>query len=507
VTTSGHYSGFRLPNNKEQRRLPSPLAFTRSLRLLTTVFAVSRSLRSLTTASLLTTPFPPTFLSFVLSHFLSLIFSVSPSAMTTPSTPLPTDSNDVKSPLSPSTLEEENRDLRRKMELMEAMMQKLLTPAVNPTSMEPLSAPRSSRSSPATVRVPPAQRPPLSVARSLQFRQPPLAPVATTSAAAPIDDHPSSAPPKSRSVIRVSPPQKFSGTARERSRADTWLGSVNDWLALTAEGLDDDKLIMTFGTVLDGSAQTWLRNLRNRADARNETLTLQDVFDIFMATYAGGMSQKMAEQRLNALVYGKGECKDLNALDSEFDRLTQELYPGAEESQAAIALLGGKYGEIIRKGDVVLWKEAMRSRPSTVEEWKAAVQDAYIIIETTKAHESRPPTERHEVRSTFYSKSSPSPSTSTYRSESVQVKEMEDEETKGESDEELQKAEVRSTPRAGSQPSKERLGTHLTFKQRSRLSELNKCWVCLEKGHRSFECEKKGKPGYPRKPTEADLKA
>ena len=76
-----------------------------------------------------------------------------------------------------------------------------------------------------------------------------------------------------------------------------------------------------------------------------------------------------------------------------------------------------------------------------------------------------------------------------------------------EGEEEMQKADVSSTSRPAFHSTRERLGSHLTFNARERLKVLNKCWICMGKGHRANECEKKGKPGYPRKPSEEDLKA
>jgi hypothetical protein len=438
--------------------------------------------------------------------------------MSTPSTPRPADSTDVKetqsssSAFPASTLEEENRDLRRRLEAMEGMMWSLLHPPAHSISAAPASTPIS-RSSPAYVPAPEPHRPPASVVRSLEFRQPPPAPVAPNSTTSPhrVEDVQSSFPPSKPRSRKVPAPEKFKGTAQERSTADTWLDSANDWLSLTAEGESEEVLIMMFGTVLEGSAKKWLGNLRKRAERERKQLTLQEVFDAFVRTYAGGLSQKMAEQKLATLVYGKGDCKDLNATDNEFDRLAQELYPGAEDSPAAISLLARIYSDTIRRGDEELWEKAMDAQPSTVDEWKAAAQNAYLVIETKKAHQSRSRADRQEVRSTFHSRSSPSTSTST----SVQVKKVEHDEASRDKpaqeeprdEEELQKTEVRGTPRSGSRPMSERLGSHLTFKQRAQLTELGKCWICLEKGHRSFECEKKGKSGYPRKPTAEDLKA
>ena len=434
-----------------------------------------------------------------------------------------------ESPTPAGTLEEvreENRDLRYRLEAMEAMMQRLLPPSATPFSTG--STPATPVSRPGIPRVPTVEphRPPSSVVRSLSFRPAPPAPTApsnpiTSPATAEVDQSP---PPLSKPRshhLKVHVPEKFSGTTQERVNSVIWLDEVVGWMRLTAAGESDDVLIEMFRNVLKGTAAKWFLNFRKRAERQGTQLTLQDVFDAFVRTYQGGLSQKMAEQKLNSLVYGKGECKDLTATENEFDRLAQELYPGAEDSEAAISLLASIYSNVIRHGDEELWEKAMDAQPSTLDEWKAAVQNAYIVLETKKAHHrfGKGRSDRQEVRTTYFSRSSPSTSTSTasssYRSNNgVQVKKVEHEDDshdKAQEDEEdeaeVQKAEVSQTSRSVSRPASERLGVHLTFKQRTRLAELNKCWICLEKGHRSFECEKKGKAGYPKKPTAEDLKA
>ena len=174
--------------------------------------------------------------------------------------------------------------------------------------------------------------------------------------------------------------------------------------------------------------------------------------------------------------------------------MSQELYPGAEESDAAIALLARIYSDTIRRGDEELWEKAMDAQPSTLDEWKAAVQNAYIVIETKKAHHRAARVDRPELRTPFHPRSSPSTS--------VHVKKADlDDEA------EVQKADVRGTSHPSAPPKQQGLGSHLTYSRRERLNELGKCWNCIERGHRAAECEHLGKPGYPRQPTAEDLKA
>jgi hypothetical protein len=420
-------------------------------------------------------------------------------------------------------------ETERRLDRMESLLHELLsrsTVTSSPTPVERPLKPRTptSRSSPATVRIPESRRPVSSVVRSLSFRQPlsvaladPVVPIpATSSSEEENEDKQSSPPPTlpSRS-LKAPAPKAFGGSSKERIHADTWLQSAVGWMTLTAPGESDETLIILFETVLGDSPKKWLQNFLKQEAAKRRRVTLQDVFDEFMVVYFGGVSEKLAEQQLNSLVYGKDECKDLVALDSEFDRLAMQLYPGSETSKAATALLARIYSEAIRRGDSELWEKAMDAQPSTLDEWKVAAQNAYVILETIKAHHDRA---RREVRGMHYSKYSPSTSSSTsaFRSNSaVQVQKVGAEETsEGTSqepgnEEEVQKAEVTGSnaPRPAFRPKFERLGGHLTFKKRSRLSDLGKCWICMEKGHRSFECEKKGKPGYPKQPTEEDLKS
>ena len=398
---------------------------------------------------------------------------------------------------------------------MHEMLSRLAAPPI-PVESSLTSPPPTpmSRSSPAIVRVPESRRP-TSAVRSLSFRQPSPAPKAPTSAALASEDEDedkkSSPSPKAPSrSLKAPAPKPFNGSSKEKANAVSWLRATGGWLRLTAPGESDETLITLFEGVLGDNPKKWLQNFQDREAAGHRRVTLQRVFDEFVMTYHGGVSEKLAEQQLNALVYGKGECKDLVTLDNEFDRLALELYPGWETSKAAISLLARIYAEAIHKGDEELWEKAMDAQPSTLDEWKVAVQNAYVVIETKKAHRSKARVDRQEVRTTYFSR--PAQSTSSSSSSSVQVKkvglEEDSHDTPGEEgEEEVQKAEVSSTSRPPFRSTHERLGSHMPFKHREQLMALNKCWNCLQVGHRAFHCEHKGKPGYPRKPTAEDLKS
>ena len=147
----------------------------------------------------------------------------------------------------------------------------------------------------------------------------------------------------------------------------------------------------------------------------------------------------------------------------------------------------------------------MDAQPLSLDEWMGAVQNAHLVIETKKAHlRETQRVDRSEVRTTYYPRTPSSTSTPTYRSGSaVQVKRVgvegddNDNATRDEpgNEEEVQKAEVsRTTSRPATQ---ERLGSHLTFQQRERLRELGRCWICIGRGHRAYDCDKRERSGIP----------
>ena len=388
-------------------------------------------------------------------------------------------------------------------------------PADTPPTRPPLRTPLS-RSSIGEVRDVEPRLPP---ARRLGFQEPQVAPLAPSSLlASPLHEAEAHPPTTRYRSLKVNIPKPFTGSTTERANAKLWLESVIVWMELTAEGSSEKTLIALFSTALADGALQWFHNFRKKGEAENRAYSLQDYFDQFIRTYDGALSDMVAEQQLKALIYKKGVCKDLTATEQEFDRLANRLYPTAQTSKDTNRLLANHYGDTILRGDIELWGKAMSAQPITLDEWKAAVQNAHLIIETKKAHvREAQRVDRSEVRTTYYSRPSSSSSTSfPRRSNAVQVKKVavdgdddhDDHVTRDEPghEEEVQKAEV-SRPSAFRPAGHERLGSHLTFQQRERLKELGKCWICIGKGHRAYECEKKGKAGYPRKLSAEDLKA
>ena len=336
-------------------------------------------------------------------------------------------------------------------------------------------------------------------------------------------------------------PDKFGGTEQERVSARRWLRTARNWLKLAARGEEEETMVDMFATLLKGAASDWFYHLQETAERKGVELTLQTVFDEFVLKYEGGVSRVLLQQELDNLVYRKGPCRDIYAADAEFDRLVGMLYPNFEEDSQAMPLLAKVYSDIFRQGDLALWTEAVKMRPETVDEWKAAIQRAHTIQQIV-ASANRPAgrggsswTRPSSFPPSSVSSSSPSCSGSS-RVAAASVNEMQGravsngekgetytwERQEGEPDalmqpEHLQQVSTRTArgPRApstaggaaqGSTEVRRRYGNHLTFEERVGLLNAGRCWNCCEKGHLAAKCPSLDKPGYPRKPRADQLK-
>jgi hypothetical protein len=334
-------------------------------------------------------------------------------------------------------------------------------------------------------------------------------------------------------------PEKFGGSEQERVSARRWLRTARNWLKLAARGEDEGAVVDMFATLLKDAAGDWFYHLQETAERKGRELTLQTVFDEFVLKFEGGVSRVLLQQELDGLTYRRGKCKDIYATDAEFDRLVGMLYPDVEDNSQSMPLLGKVYSDIFRRGDLMLWAEAVRLAPTTVDEWKVAVQRAHTMLQIIAGATGQVGRGgSFGSRSFSYlpspsSSSSGSSSSALSRTPTVSVHEMQGrsakDEEKAESwtwgrqeeeeesqSEQLQQVAVRQGPKtsgsagnnqrgAGGEP-RRRLGNHLTPEERADLFKVGRCWNCCEKGHVAIKCPSLDKPGFPRKPRAEHLK-
>ena len=70
---------------------------------------------------------------------------------------------------------------------------------------------------------------------------------------------------------------------------------------------------------------------------------------------------------------------------ARFDALISQLYPDSWTHPTTSALLARTYEKIILKGDDELWQEAKRRGPVGIDEWKVAVQEAFVLLRELRA--------------------------------------------------------------------------------------------------------------------------
>src|ERR1700710_776593 len=104
--------------------------------------------------------------------------------------------------------------------------------------------------------------------------------------------------------------------------------------------------VLMFGNILADEAHEWYSLISNTAAVGGFKLTVQDLSDEFLLRFAGGTTHMHRQQQLSSLVYGKGKCLDVISTQTEFERLSFSLFPGASLNPDANQLLAMAFAEI-----------------------------------------------------------------------------------------------------------------------------------------------------------------
>jgi hypothetical protein len=340
---------------------------------------------------------------------------------------------------------------------------------------------------------------------------PPPAPVVAPAASPPaaVRDPP---PPK------VNSPKPFKGTLSERDGAEKWLSSVMNWLSIAGKNQPEDMRVLMFGTVLESDALTWFNTLQQMAREDQVELSIQLLSDEFLIKYAGGATHIVRQMEFSSLVYGKGKCVDVVSTQTEFERLASSLYPGASLNPLADELLAMAFAEVYRKGDFKLWEKAVEMNPITLDEWKAAVQRAFMIRQTVA--EGRKAILRNASQATgaanrpFHSSSSSDNSIARVHhvdaSSGIGLTDSDEEEDEVKEPAPSENLQQMGTAKkggggrkAGPKDKKRAPGFVTTYAERQILMRKGQCFHCYKAGHRVSECPDIDKPA--RRPTAEEL--
>lgn len=191
-------------------------------------------------------------------------------------------------------------------------------------------------------------------------------------------------------MTKMSVPEKFSGeTEKDKEAVDVWVNHATAYMNGQFGTLDPIRYgkqrIEFIQSYLRGAASDWLV----AAHASDPTLTWEELQEPFRHFIKGGReSQDLWKQQMNGLKYGSGKCKDLLALEQEFERLRIKLYPTSSAEGPLNQRLGEDYGNCILRGDTDLYKEVLRllsdQETPSLSTWKKAAARAVHIREVTR---------------------------------------------------------------------------------------------------------------------------
>ena len=322
---------------------------------------------------------------------------------------------------------------------------------------------------------------------------------------------------KAKVMSKISPPPKFSGnTEAEKDMVEHWVNTATNYLNGVFGSLSDEcpqERMQFIMNLLNEPASTYVTAMCTS----QPNITWEEMRQGFIDHIRGGREARaLWKQKMQSLTLGKGKCKDLLALDSEFERLRLKLYPTSSLDVAMNERLGDDYKHAIRRGHPELYREMLRiialsGDAPTLMDWKAAATRAHEIIQARQEDTRGAHTVHQQGGGGGQQQRGGWNHKPWHRSGSSSVNEMNS--TRGDGDESEQgvseegQAEGASAQqmqgRRPPYPPRPRL---LTDDEHRRVVELRLCFQCYKKGHRIGDpaCKEAGKP--KRKPTAEELK-
>jgi hypothetical protein len=315
-------------------------------------------------------------------------------------------------------------------------------------------------------------------------------------------------------MSKRAPPAPFTGEKEsEKEAVEQWVVDANEYLdsqfGQLAHEYPHERMLL-IRSYIKGAAALWI-TAALQTDPSQTWETLQGPFVEFIR--GGRESRSLWLEKMKSLVYGKGKCKDMLQLEQEFEILRVKLYPTSSTDPAMNEIVGREYVEIIRRGDVEIYKEMLRMVGAkdrvTLSEWKTVAVKAAAIVALTRHTGNQGQKQRwgghnryeplavqcHEMNTEGASEAESQPGPGAAKGEDqsgVEVQQMQG-----------QKA-ASGGPRRG--PFRPR-GPYIPEEERKVIIEKGLCWQCYQPGHRIGDaaCKEKGKPR--RRPTQAELKA
>lgn len=319
-------------------------------------------------------------------------------------------------------------------------------------------------------------------------------------------------------VKKLDPPPVLSGTPDDKiTDVRQWVEAADEYMDMHLGEESEGGRLQLVIQWTTGAPKDWLRAKRREAVALlregiiEYAVEWKEVKHHFIESMEGPQYRLLQRAELEGLRLGKGKCKTVLYLNSEFDRLAVRLWPSGTDLSTFDYVLGDEYGQIIRRSDLSLWRDIHSGLgiPQTLVEWKAKTAAAWaarLVIaqgQSTASHSypAQPTrwgghaaragvgTTTSERTAVHHVEASDEPSDTWQRQEGEQ---------ESASLQQVSAAPHRRGPGSSS-------GYQLSEEERALLMGAGRCFRCYAKGHRSADasCPGRGKP--KRKPTATEL--
>jgi hypothetical protein len=317
----------------------------------------------------------------------------------------------------------------------------------------------------------------------------------------------------------------YGDTNKDKIDPRSWVESANSFLNTQLDPSKQGGRLKHVIPMTGGIAQQWLIAKRDETmklvalkqlDRPAEWIDLQQPFIEYLE---GPQARTLLRTELDGLRLGKGNCKDLISLNSEFDRIRIRLFPNSNTIRDVDSYCGEEYGKVILRSDKYLWNDVMKMGLSnSLDEWKTktatawAARQSYIAVtrssgDNNSSYRNNNSTERNGFGNRNNNNNTPNRSGITTHNMDVDERETLGERPEDQAD---NRVSVQSTSANRPRPPRGWRDTnnkHISFTdtELSALSKNRRCFICYSKDHRGFCPNFDNRPR--RKPNAEELKA
>lgn len=326
-----------------------------------------------------------------------------------------------------------------------------------------------------------------------------------------------------KALTKIPSPGRFSGKdEKDKDNCENWCKQMTNYLNGLFRGITDahaERMQIVLG-LLDQPASDWM----NGVYREEENMSWEQLQPAFLEYIQGGRDRRaLWKEKMEALAYGRGKCKDLLQFDHEFETLRIKLYPSSSANPDMNQRSADDYGAAIRRGDPRLYIECIRLlgrdfEDATLSDWKKVAQQAVAVRNLTREVRGVP---ESGVRS-GYSYRPSQPSTQAERASVQNMRTLEGEsdatehddlrtqpDAEQESSTAIQALNTGRQAQSASNSAENKKGVQLSEGMRKQLMAKGMCFNCYQRGHRARDvndCPNKGKRAT-RLPTKDELNA